>query len=114
MPDSSNIEEEDEQSHPIGREADDEHEDEVTITTVDKTTNDKDKDEYPNMKSKRYTFGEDIGDVTDDEFITHEILESKGNPDFLYNKEIEITSIDVDKDDHLPVMGEPSSTTDKR
>ena len=110
MPGSSNIEEEDEQSHPIGRGADDEHEDEVTITTVEKTANDKDKDEYSNMNSKRYTFGEDVGDVTDDDFITHEI----GNPDFLYNKEIKITSVDVEKDDHLPVTGEPSSTTDIR
>ena len=110
MPGSSNIEEEDEQSHPIGRGADNEHEDEVTITTVDKTANDKDKDEYSNVKSKRYTFGEDVGDVTDDEFITHEI----GNPDFLYNKELKITSVDVEKDDHLPVTGEPSSTTDIR
>ena len=66
------------------------------------------------MKSKRNTFGEDIGDATDDEFITHEILESKGNPDSLYNKEIKITSVDVEKDDHLPVTGEPSSTTDIR
>ena len=110
MPDSNNIDEIDEQSHPIGREADDEHEDEVTITTVEKTANDKDKDEYSNMNSKRYTFGEDVGDVTDDDFITHEI----GNPDFLYNKEIKITSVDVEKDDHLPVTGEPSSTTDIR
>ena len=110
MPDSNNIDEIDEQSHPIGREADDEHEDEVTITTVEKTANDKDKDEYSNMKSKRYTFGEDVGDVTDDEFITHEI----GNPDFLYNKEHKITSVDVENNDHLPVIGEPSSTTDKR
>ena len=110
MPDSNNIDEIDEQSHPIGREADDEHEDEVTITTVEKTANDKDKDEYSNMNSKRYTFGEDVGDVTDDEFITHEI----GNPDFLYNKELKITSVDVEKDDHLPVTGEPSSTTDIR
>ena len=110
MPDSNNIDEIDEQSHPIGRESDDEHEDEVTITTVEKTANDKDKDEYSNMNSKRYTFGEDVGDVTDDDFITHEI----GNPDFLYNKEIKITSVDVEKDDHLPVTGEPSSTTDIR
>ena len=110
MPDSNNIDEIDEQSHPIGREADDEHEDEVTITTVEKTANDKDKDEYSNMNSKRYTFGEDVGDVTDDDFITHEI----GNPDFLYNKELKITSVDVEKDDHLPVTGEPSSTTDIR
>ena len=78
MPDLSNLDEEDEYSHRIDIiDADDEYE--VLITEVEKPTNEKleDKKSNPNFKTK--SLSEDLGEVTDEEFVTQELLESNNN-----------------------------------
>ena len=79
MPDLSNLDMEDEYSHRIDIDAEDDAEYEVMITEVEKPHNEKleEKRSNPNFKTK--TQREDLGEVTDEEFVTQELLESNTN-----------------------------------
>ena len=120
MPDMSNLDMEDEYSHRIAIDADDDAEYEVMITEVEKPTNEKleEKRSNPNFKTK--TLREDLGEVTDEEFVTQELLESNTNkvPETkgqfvilkICNKNLSSMSIALVTDEKLAEMGGLSTT----
>lgn len=120
MPDLSNLDMEDEYSHRIDIDAEDDAEYEVMITEVEKPHNEKleEKRSNPNFETKTLTG--DLGEVTDEEFVSQELLESNTNKMLetkgqfvilnICNKNLSSMSIALVTDEKLAEMGSLSTT----